>query len=212
MNNASLQAPAAHRHRPSALRRLPSALRLPALALAASLFASSALAEDTTAVAKTPEIDHMVYLSFLPDTDELMADAKANGLTVLRLDKLADRVVITYKYPDGHEATLGYKLLSSASSNDRVIGKVTTVSSPSTTTVVERTVIEREPEIIYVDRTPRTRVVYRERDDFWLPLTVGLGIGYITGHHSHHGHWRSHYSGHWRSYRGHHGYRGHGRR
>lgn len=213
MNNSSLQAPAVIRPRSSLIRRLPSVLCLSALALAASLFAASAQAEDTTAVAKTPEIDHMVYLTFLPDSEDLMADAKTNGLTVLRLDKTADRVVVTYQYPDGHTATLGYALLSSARSTDRVIGKVTTVDRTPTTTVVERTVIEREPEIIYVDREPRTRVVYRDRvDDFWLPLTVGLGIGYISGHHGSHHYYRGHH-GHYRSHRSHHGhYRGHGRR
>ena len=191
---------------PSGFRSLSSVLCLAALTLA--ICTLSGRAEDTAVVAKTPEIDHMVYLTFLPDTEELMADAKTNGLTVLRLDKTADRVVVTYKYPDGHTATLGYGLLSSASSNDRVIGKVTSVSSspnsdlqsPSSVTVVERTVVEREPEIIYVDRTPRTRVVYRERDDFWPPLILGLGIGYISGHNSHsHYYSRGHYSrGHWR--------------
>lgn len=162
------------------------------LILALSAIGVSARAEDTATVAKTPEIDHMVYLTFLPDTEELMADAKSNGLTVLRLDKTADRVVVTYKYPDGHTATLGYGLLGSARGTDRV--------KERPVEVVERTVIEREPEIIYVDRTPRTRVVYRDYDDFWPPLILGLGLGYISGHHNHHVHYRSHYRGHYRSH------------
>ncbi len=148
----------------------------------------------------------MVYLSFLPEAEDLMADAKAGGLTVLRLDKTADRVVVTYKYPDGHTATLGYGLLSSARSADRVSTRTVAVDDDDDRPVVERrttTVIERDPEVVYVERPYRTRVVYRDyRDDFWLPLSVGLGIGYITGHNSHgHVYYRGGYHG---------GYRGRG--
>lgn len=213
-------APVAHRPRTSALclpapaSWHPSSLvgfPIMALALCALLFATSVRAADT-APAALPEVDHWVYLAELPDPAELSQNAAANGLTVQRIDHKADTLVITYKYPDGVVGTMGYKLLNAVSSANRVIGKVTTVSSPSTTTVVERTVIEREPEIVYVDRTPRTRVVYREPDNFWLPLTVGLGIGYITGHNSHH-HYRPYYSGHYRSHRSHYSHRGHhGRR
>jgi hypothetical protein len=157
----------------------------------------AARAADTTDVAKTPEIDHMVYLSFLPEPEDLMSDAKAGGLAILRLDKTADRVVVTYKYPDGHTATLGYGLLSAARNSDRVATR--TVEADDDRTVVERrtTVIERDPEVVYVERPYRTRVVYRDyRDDFWLPLTLGLGIGYITGHNSHgHVYYRGGYHG-----------------
>ncbi|MDQ5981020.1 MAG: hypothetical protein QG602_3998 [Verrucomicrobiota bacterium] len=165
----------------------------------------AARADDVPAGAKIPEPDHYVYLSFLPEPAELMADAKANGLEVLRLDHTADRVVVTYKYPDGHTATLGYAKLGSVRASDRVVARVQPPSSAvytsgDTTTVV----VKDDPEIIYVEREPRTRVVYREREDFWLPLTLGLGIGYVTGHHSHGHYWRghSHYRG-YRSYRGH---------
>lgn len=143
-----------------------------------------------------PAVDHMVYLSFLPEPAELMADAKANGLTILRLDKTADRVVVSYKYPDGSTATLGYGLLGSAPASERVRERPATVVERTTT------VVERDPEIVYVERPYRERVIYREaRDDFWLPLTIGLGIGYISGHH-HHYTPRYHYRGSWRgSYR-----------
>lgn len=191
--------------------------KLTLILLFASGLALSAQAQ-TPAPAALPEVDHWVYLSELPDPAELSQNAATNGLTVQRIDRTADAVIITCKYPDGVVGSMGYKLLSAVRSSDRIAGgsaSLRTVSSVPT--VVEtRTVIEREPEIIYVDRTPRTRVVYRERDDFWLPLTLGLGIGYITGHNSHGHHWRGHYGGHYRSYRSHHsyhrGHRGHGRR
>jgi hypothetical protein len=177
------------------------------LLLVLSLFvgALAARAEDTTAVAQTPEIDHMVYLSFLPEPDELMADAKANGLTILRLDQTADRVVVTYKYPDGHTATLGYAHLSTARSSDRVARRALPPSSAVYTQ--GETVVTRSPEIIYVDRTPSTRVVYRDPwSDFWGPLTIGLGLGYVSGHHNHHYYPRYHHSGYHGGYHGgHHG-------
>ena len=163
--------------------------------------ALTAFAEDTSSSTKTtvpataamPEVDHMVYLSFLPSPDELMKDAAANGLTVLRLDHTAEKVVVSYKYPDGHTATLGYALLSASGKAERiaaqrrVVESVSDLPPPSSTT-----------EVVYVERPyPRTRVVYRDSrwDDFWPPLVLGLGIGYVSGHHGHHGHYR-HYHGH----------------
>lgn len=133
-----------------------------------------------SASANPPEVDHMVYLSFLPEPAELMADAKASGLTVLRLDQMADKVIVTYKYPDDHTATLGYMLLSTKDKSARV----------KRTTVVETRPVERE--VVYVERPyTRTRVVYRDPwDDFWPPLVLGFGIGYVSGHHSH---WHGHY-------------------
>lgn len=163
----------------------------------------AAYADDVPAGVKIPEPDHLVYLSFLPEPSELMADAKANGLEILRLDKTADRVVVTYKYPDGHTATLGYARLGSAGSNDRVVAR----TQPRSTAVYtqDRTVVVKdEPEVVYIEREPvvRERVIYRDRDDFWLPLTIGLGIGYVSGHHHHcypryspRGYW---HRGHWR--------------
>jgi hypothetical protein len=162
------------------------------LVLALTLAALVRAETGNVAPGTLPPVDHMVYLTFLPEPDELMADAKANGLTVLRLDKTADRVVVTYKYPDGHTATLGYGMLGSAPPKDRMRERPTEVVERATT------VVEREPEIVYVERPYRERVVYRDTwDDFWLPLTVGLGIGYISGHH-HHYTPRYSYRGSWR--------------
>jgi hypothetical protein len=176
-------------------------LSLLMLCFAFGCFLTVAQAADVPVGAKTPEPDHLVYLSFLPEPSELMTDARANGLEILRLDQTAERVVVTYKYPDGHTATLGYVLLGSARDNPRIVAR----AQPRSTAVYTQdrvVIVKDEPEIIYVEREPRTRVVYRDRyDDFWLPLTLGLGIGYISNHHSHHWH-RPHYSHrgprHWR--------------
>lgn len=176
-------------------------LSLLLLCFALGCLLTAAQAAEVPAGAKTPEPDHLVYLSFLPEPSELMADAKANGLEILRLDQTADRVVVTYKYPDGHTATLGYVLLGSARDNARVVARV----QPRSTAVYtqdDTVIVKKEPEIIYVEREPRTRVVYRDRyDDFWLPLTVGLGIGYISHHHSLHWHRPHHRHYHYRGHR-----------
>jgi hypothetical protein len=168
----------------------------------------AARAEDTTNPTATvpavtlPEVNHLVHLSELPATEDLMASAKANGLEVVRVDRTAERVVVTYRYSSGATGTVGYALLSEADKNrDRVVARVQPRSSTVYTQTETRVIEPRDPEIIYVEREPRTRVIYRERDDFWLPLTVGLGIGYVSGHHwGHHGHWRghrSHHRSHW---------------
>jgi hypothetical protein len=165
-------------------------------AVGCALAAISLRAEDTAAVAKTPEIDHMVYLSFLPKPEELMADAKAGGLTITRLDKTADRVVVTYSYPDGHVATLGYALLGSARNTDRI--------ADTRPTVTERTVVsERSPEIVYVDRPYRSSVVYHDYyDDFWPPLVLGLGLGWATGWHGGGHYYGGYHGGYHGSYHG----------
>jgi len=144
-----------------------------------------------------PEADHYVYLSELPDPDELSKDATANGMTVTRIDRTADRLVISYRYADGSAGTVGYALLS-ARKNDRVAARPVTVENRPVTVVERRTVVTPEPEVIYVDRGYRSRVVYSDPWDFWGPVTLGVGLGWATTwhgghyyhhHHGHHGRW-----------------------
>lgn len=167
-------------------------------------FAAEPAVTATVPATELPAVNHLVYLNELPESADLMQNAAANGLTVKRLDRTSDRVVITYSYPNGSTATMGYALLSSAGNTDRVA-----LNPQRETRVVEQrtvTVVTPEPEIIYYERSyPRTRYVYRDpMDNFWLPLTLGVGIGWATGHHGHHGYYRS-YNGH-HDYREDHGY------
>ena len=150
-----------------------------------------------------PEVSHWVYLSELPESADLLKSAAANGLTVKRLDRTSDKVIVTYAYPDGLVASLGYALLSSASNPDRIA--VTPGREKRMTDKRTYEVISVEPEVIYEPRY-RTRYVYRDPiDDFWLPLTLGVGIGWITSGHSHGG-WSDHRSRGWHG-RGHAGWR-----
>ena len=155
-----------------------------------TLVAASARAEDRPLSTELPPVDHMVYLSFLPDPSELKQDAAANGLTILRLDQTSDRVVVSYKYPDGHTATLGYAKLSDTSARD--------VIRPAR--VERRVVATPEPEVVYYEPGYRTRYVYSDPvDNFWVPLTLGLGLGWATGWHGGHGgHGYYHGHGGWR--------------
>jgi hypothetical protein len=179
-------------------------MKLKLITLLASVLALSARAETSVpssslAASNLPAVDHYVYLSELPLGDDLMKDAAANGLTITRLDRTADRVVVTYRYSDGSTGTVGYALLGAAGVEDRVTYRT---SSEPRTVVEERTVI-RDPEIVYVE--PRYRTRYYDRvDDFWLPLTLGVGIGWATTWHGGHNHYYR--GGHHSSYRG--GYRG----
>lgn len=179
---------------------------LPTLCLVLGGALSALASEKAGATTPTvPDIDHMVYLSFLPDEGELMTDAKVNGLTILRLDKTADRVVVTYRYPDGHTATLGYARLDSVGGTDRVVVRRAEVERHTTV------VVREEPEVVFVERPVRTRVIYRDPwDDFWAPLTIGFGAGWATGYHGHHHHRHyGHVTHRYPIYRG--GWRGHDR-
>ncbi len=167
--------------------RILSLLAFLTFAVSPAFAAEAAAPTATVPVGELPAVSHWVYLSELPESADLLKNAAANGLTVKRVDRTSDKVVITYVYPDGLVASLGYALLSSASNADRVVPK----PGREKRVTGERTfeVVSVEPGVIYEPRY-RTRYVYRDRiDDFWLPLTLGVGIGWATGHHVHHGGW-----------------------
>jgi len=61
-----------------------------------------------------------------------------------------------------------------------------------------RQVVTPEPEVVYYEPGYRTRYVYSDPvDNFWVPLTLGIGLGWATSWHGGHGHY---YHGHggWR--------------
>ncbi len=162
-----------------------------------STFAADPAATFAVPATELPAVNHLVYLSELPASADLMKDAAANGLTVTRLDRTSDRVVVTYGYPDGHTAALGYALLSSASNTDRVASKPGQERRATDERTV--TVVSSEPEIIYYEpRYRRTGYYYSDPvDNFWLPLTLGVGLGWATGYHGHHGGYYGHGHGGW---------------
>lgn len=163
---------------------------LPFLAILALAVATARADVSPVPAGELPQADHMVYLSFLPDVSVLTQDAKANGLEILRIDRTADKVFVTYRYSDGHTATLGYAKLSDASERDvvrpaRVERRVVTEVTP-------------EPEVVYYEPAYRTRYVYSDPvDNFWVPLTLGIGLGWATSWHGGHGHYYHGHGRHW---------------
>jgi len=170
-----------------------------------ALAASSAFA---AAPAQLPVADHLVFLNELPESAGLMRNAAANGLTITRLDRTSDRVVVTYSYPNGQIATMGYALLSAVGNGDWIAPKPAVVEKRNVT------VVSSEPEIIYYEPRYRPRYYYSDPvDNFWLPLTVGVGLGWATSYYGgyyggYHYHGGGHHGG--RHGGGSHGGGGHG--
>jgi len=186
------------------MKTLSSRLRLSLLATLLGLVVSARAAPPSAAV---PAVDHYVYLSFLPSPSELSQDAKANGLTIVRIDELADRVIVSYQYPDGHNATLGYALLDSKPAQASRPAPVAVEERPVAQSTARYVVSDRNPEVIYV-APPTTRVYYYNDPWYnaWAPLTVGFGLGWATSYYGGHYHY-PYYGGH--SHGGYHGGGGH---
>jgi hypothetical protein len=180
--------------------------------LLAALAAPCAFAQDKPAIApdqaapaenttELPGVSRLVYLPQLPTAASLQKEAAASGSTILRLDRTDDSVVVIYKHADGRNENVGYTILSpDSTTEERAV--VATPSRPAP----EITVVSAPPPtIIYRESAP---VYYETRyydpvDNFWAPLALGIGIGYIS-----HGH-GTYYHGYGRGYSFH---RGGGRR
>lgn len=138
----------------------------------------AASAGNTTAL---PVVSRLVFLPQLPTAASLQQEAAAQGTTILRLDRTDDSVVVIYKHADGRTENVGYTILSPDSTQEEP-AVVATPSRP----VPEITVVSAPPPtIIYRESAP---VYYRTRyydpvDNFWAPLALGFGLGYIS-----HGH------------------------
>jgi len=178
------------------LALLASALAAP-FAMAADQPAAPTVsaAAPAPAVTALPPVNHLVYLPQLPTPASLMKEAAAQGKSVERIDRTGDSVVVVYKYADGHTDTYGYTTLSAASTEEdpAVAPAAPAPGAPPTTPPPATTVVYREAAPVYYETRYR---YYRDPfDDFWAPLAVGIGIGWITGGHGghyYHGHggWR----------------------
>ena len=185
---------------------------LPAALLAAVVSAPLMLAQDAAAPAATPApaasvstlpvVNHLVYLAKLPTPAELMKGAAAQGSTITRIDQTSDSIVVVYQYANGRTDTFGYTLLSAATTleNGAPVAVQPGTPAPAPTVVYAQpvpqttTVVYRDPETVYY--TPRYVRYYDPVADFWGPLALGVGIGWIGGHDSWHGGW--HGRGGWR--------------
>src|SRR5258708_1262407 len=175
------------------------------LAVAVAVAGSAAVAQDKPTVAPVPAvpantaaapvvIKQFVYLAKLPTPADLINDAQAQGITVSRIEQSEDRIVVSYQYSDGTSQTYAYKLLSSAggaSATAPVVENMAVVSAPPAPRVVY---VEREP--VYYS-SPRYVRYYDPAWDFWAPVSLGIGLGWVFGGHGgYHGGYHGGFHGH----------------
>jgi hypothetical protein len=177
---------------------LASAVAAP-FAVAADQPAAAAAPAATTAA--LPPVNHLVYLAKLPTPAALMKEAAEQGKSVERIDRTGDSIVVVYKYADGHTDSYGYTTLSAASTEEdpavAPTAPVATTPAPATTVVTTQpatTVIYQAGPPVYYDYGYSYRYYRDPFYDFWGPLALGVGIGWISGGH---GGYYHHYHG-WR--------------
>jgi hypothetical protein len=181
----------------------------PAILLAVAVLGTTTLAQDNStpvpaaqASAAPTVINGFVYVAKLPTPTQLLKDAEAEGLTIGRMDQSADRIVVVYQYPDGRTRTFAYTP-AAAQGSAPVVQAAPLATANATYTVVSAPPPPPTTTVVYVDPSPvyySTRY-YRSYDpawDFWAPLSLGIGLGWVSGgqhswyghggHHSWHGH------------------------
>ncbi len=176
---------------------------LPAAVLAFVVASPFAVAQDSShpapvaapaasaSLTDLPVANHLVYLAKLPARADLAKDAQVKGLTITRIDQTADSVVVVYQAADGRTDTFAYTILAAESTADET-GVALAVPAPPQTVITAgppatTTVVYREPETIYY-AGPRYVRYYDPYANFWAPLAVGFGIGWVSGGHGHGGH------------------------
>ena len=132
-------------------------------------------------------INHVVYLARLPTPAELLSGAKVQGITISRMDQTNDKVVVVYEHSGGRSVTFAYTLLSSVASGSAPVVASAPVNSASTAVYTQEVPVTRvvyaEPERVYY--TSRAVTYYDPAWDFWAPLAIGVGIGWLGGHDYH---------------------------
>ena len=132
-------------------------------------------------------INRVVYLAKLPTPAELMKGAQVQGIRIRRIDQATDRMVVAYEYSGGRTVTFAYTLLSAAAEYPVAVTSTGSVPAPAGTVVYSQPapptqVVYGQPTAIYYS-SPRY-VGYYDYDpawDFWGPLALGVGIGWV-GH------------------------------
>jgi hypothetical protein len=94
-----------------------------------------------------PPPNRTIYAPTLPSVDELSDVAKAQGLTIEKIEQTADQVAVEYRHPDGRLSTVAYRRLSSADTAPPVAG-----------------VVPAAPAV-----APHTTIIYQSPPDYWGP-------------------------------------------
>lgn len=177
---------------------------LSALLLVSALATSAASAQDNPAVAPaaTPpavapvKIEGFVYVEKLPTPTQLMADAEAEHLTITRMDQTAGRIVVVYRYPDGHARTFAFTTVEPTGPAPGPVAMSQATYQVVSAPPAQNTVIYTEPAPVYYYGSPD--YYGRHYDpawDFWAPLSIGVGIGWGFGGHEEH-EWHGGFEGH----------------
>ena len=148
---------------------MKTTLLLPAVFLAAAFAGSTALAQDNSGAANANTqvvaasaapvvINGLVYVAKLPTATQLTKDAEDEGLSILRIDQSADRVLVVYKYPNGSTRTFAY-----TTSENGTPATVVTQAAPAMSSATY-TVVSAPPQagntVVYT--TPAPTVFYTE--------------------------------------------------
>lgn len=157
------------------------------------------------AAAPAPEpipVDGLIHVQQLPTTAQLARDADAEGMSITRMDQLADRIVVTYRYASGNQRTFAYTTTLPSDPDSEV---AVAPSTPAPAPAPNYTVVYTEPAPVYY--SPR---YVRTYDPYYYGPSVSIGLGFgrgfsTYGHSGYYG--RSRYYG--PSYN--HGHRSHGR-
>jgi hypothetical protein len=154
-----------------------TALAVTALGLVASGVHAQTPAPATPAPAPT----ELVYLPQLPSVASLVAAAKAQGITVLKVSQTSGEITVSYAYPNGTASTVSYQVLPSGESTAAVPAPVYGApAAPAGTTVVYTS-----PSAYYYD--PYYYPGYYPWG-WYAPVGLRIGIGGGWGWHG--GGWR----------------------
>jgi hypothetical protein len=151
----------------------------------------------TSAPVQTP-VDGLIYVQKLPSAAQLTADAEAEGMTVTRMEQLADRTIVTYRYASGNSRTFAYTT-TLPEDPDTVIGTAPAAPHVSTAPAPSYTVVYSEPAPVYY--------YPRYYDPYWprSSVSIGLGFGRSFGNYGYGYHGSPRYYGNHRHYSPSHG-------
>lgn len=150
-------------------------------------------------VSESVPVDGLIHVQKLPTPAQITSDAEAEGMTVTRMEQLADRIVVTYRYASGNTRTFAYTTTLPTDPDKEVAG----VAPPPAAPAPSYTVIYTEPAPVYY--YPR---YVRTYDPYWPATTFSFGFGRSFGTFGHsgyygrpypyHRHYRHHGHHHWR--------------
>lgn len=156
------------------------------LALAAlGLVTTGAYAQTPTPTTPPPAPMELVYLPQLPTVASLIANAKAEGATIVKIDQKGAQTDVTYKDANGQLNLVSYQLLPAA--------EAAATQAPGTAPATP------PPAVVYKAGPPVYYDPYYYGDYYpyhwWPPVGVSLGFGWYHGwgdHWGYRGGWHGH--------------------